>query len=162
MLSPGEIDVLGIMADDMMLLEQTTVSERWQSFLNPDASRDTVVDAENRNRVVSIDRAERARWPVPVFFRARQGHSCFAHSIERTYAPCEFGTAQCHGHLLHVTSLEAIKESTLGAGTSRHPNKLSGLCKAPGYGLLRLIPTRREFPAEDAEHIPRWLSQRKD
>eukprot|EP00959_Pyramimonas_sp_CCMP1952_P242684 5072656-Pyramimonas_sp.AAC.1 len=50
----------------------------------------------------------------------------------------------------------------LGAGTIKYPNLLSGLCKAPEYGLLRLIPTRREFPAEYAEHAPRWLSQRKD
>eukprot|EP00959_Pyramimonas_sp_CCMP1952_P094456 1976078-Pyramimonas_sp.AAC.1 len=24
------------------------------------------------------------------------------------------------------------------------------------------MPTRREFPAESAEHIPHWLSQRKN
>eukprot|EP00959_Pyramimonas_sp_CCMP1952_P396783 8313381-Pyramimonas_sp.AAC.1 len=70
--------------------------------------------------------------------------------------------AQCHEHLLHGTSLEAIKESTLGPGTLKHPNELSGLCKAPGYGLLRLIFSSREPPAAYAEHIPRWLSQRKD
>eukprot|EP00959_Pyramimonas_sp_CCMP1952_P197010 4119575-Pyramimonas_sp.AAC.1 len=80
---------------------------------------------------------------MPLFLRACQGHSCFAHRIERMHAPCEFGKAQCHGHLLHVTSLEAIGESTLGEGIIKFPNKLSGLCKAPGYGLLRLIPTRR-------------------
>eukprot|EP00959_Pyramimonas_sp_CCMP1952_P296107 6193562-Pyramimonas_sp.AAC.1 len=78
--------------------------ERWQSFLNPDASRDAVVDGK-MERVVSVDRAERARRPVPVFLRACQGLSCFAHSIESTCAPYEFGIAQCHGHLLHVTSL---------------------------------------------------------
>eukprot|EP00959_Pyramimonas_sp_CCMP1952_P091771 1921229-Pyramimonas_sp.AAC.1 len=70
--------------------------------------------------------------------------------------------ARCHGHLLHVTPLEAIKESTLGAGTIKHPNMLSGLCKAPDYGLLRLITTRREFPEEYAENVPHRHSQRKD
>eukprot|EP00959_Pyramimonas_sp_CCMP1952_P421528 8830686-Pyramimonas_sp.AAC.1 len=44
--------------------------------------------------------------------------------------------AQCHGHLLHITSLEAIKEPIL-------------------------IPTRRDFPAEHAGHIPHWLRQRR-
>eukprot|EP00959_Pyramimonas_sp_CCMP1952_P434856 9105503-Pyramimonas_sp.AAC.1 len=55
-----------------------------------------------------------------------------------------------------------MQETTLVAGTTKHPNKVSGLCKATGYGLLRLIPTRREFPVEYAEHVPHWLSQRKD
>eukprot|EP00959_Pyramimonas_sp_CCMP1952_P001565 32128-Pyramimonas_sp.AAC.2 len=70
--------------------------------------------------------------------------------------------ARCREHLLHVTSLEAIREPTLGDGTSKYPIKLSGLCKAPDYGLLRLVPTRREFPVEYAEHVPHWFSQRKD
>eukprot|EP00959_Pyramimonas_sp_CCMP1952_P033147 695210-Pyramimonas_sp.AAC.1 len=84
--------------------------------------------------------------PMPLFFRAHRGHSCFAHSIKRMYAPCEFGMTWCRGHMLHVASLETIKEPTLGEGISKYPNKFSRLCKAPDYGLLRLIPTRREFP----------------
>eukprot|EP00959_Pyramimonas_sp_CCMP1952_P224308 4690291-Pyramimonas_sp.AAC.1 len=70
--------------------------------------------------------------------------------------------ARRRGHLLHVTPSEAIKESTLGEGIIKFPMKVRGLCKAPGYGLLRLMPTRSEFPTEYAEHVPRWLSQRKD
>eukprot|EP00959_Pyramimonas_sp_CCMP1952_P296182 6195685-Pyramimonas_sp.AAC.1 len=112
----------------------------WQSLLNPDASHDTVVDGDNT--VVSTDRAERASRPMAVFFRACQGHSPFVHSAERMRAPCEFGMARSHGHVLHVASLETIKESTIGSGSIRCPNKLSGLRAAPDYELLRLIPTR--------------------
>eukprot|EP00959_Pyramimonas_sp_CCMP1952_P278347 5819382-Pyramimonas_sp.AAC.1 len=50
MLSSEDFDVLGIKADDITLLDQTKLIEHWQSFLNPDASRDTVMDDENRNR----------------------------------------------------------------------------------------------------------------
>eukprot|EP00959_Pyramimonas_sp_CCMP1952_P230345 4815586-Pyramimonas_sp.AAC.1 len=74
--------------------------EHWQSCLNPDASHDTVFDEDNGDSAVSTDGAERACRPMPVFFRACQGHSCFAHSIERMYSPCESGMARCHGHLL--------------------------------------------------------------
>eukprot|EP00959_Pyramimonas_sp_CCMP1952_P347145 7270901-Pyramimonas_sp.AAC.1 len=70
--------------------------------------------------------------------------------------------ARCRGHLLHVASLETIEESTLGEGTIKFPNKSSGLCIAPGFGLSMLIPTRREFPVEYAAHAPHRLSQRKD
>eukprot|EP00959_Pyramimonas_sp_CCMP1952_P333354 6980253-Pyramimonas_sp.AAC.1 len=97
---------------------------------------------------------------MAVFFRACQGHSCFAHGIERTRAPYEFGMTQCRGHSLHVTSMEANKESMIDSGVIRYPDKLSGLCRAPDYGLLRLM--RREFPAESAEHILHWLRQRRD
>eukprot|EP00959_Pyramimonas_sp_CCMP1952_P006927 144595-Pyramimonas_sp.AAC.1 len=91
--------------------------------------------------------------PCHCSFVRIKGHSCFAHSIERMYAPCEFGMARCQGHLLH--------ESTLGEGVVKFPNRLSGLRKALDYGLLRFIPTRCEFPVEYAAHVPHWLSQRK-
>eukprot|EP00959_Pyramimonas_sp_CCMP1952_P003833 80951-Pyramimonas_sp.AAC.1 len=100
-LPPGEIDVLSVRADDIANLEQTHLIEQWRSFLNPYASRDAVVDEEHGDRVITIDRGERAAKPMPLFFRACQGHSCFAHSIERMHAPCEFGMARCHEHLLH-------------------------------------------------------------
>eukprot|EP00959_Pyramimonas_sp_CCMP1952_P473946 9502611-Pyramimonas_sp.AAC.1 len=103
--------------------------EHWQSSLNPDASHDTVVDEENGGQL------------FPLIELNGLGHSCFAQSIERMHAPCEFGLARCHGHLLRVTSLETIKESTLGSGAIKYPNKLSGLRRAPDYGLLRLMPT---------------------
>eukprot|EP00959_Pyramimonas_sp_CCMP1952_P106604 2229026-Pyramimonas_sp.AAC.1 len=48
------------------------------------------------------------------------------------------------------------------SGLIRYPGKLSGLRKAPVYGPLVLIPTRRDFPAENAERTPRWLRQRRD
>eukprot|EP00959_Pyramimonas_sp_CCMP1952_P111939 2341151-Pyramimonas_sp.AAC.1 len=88
MLPSGEIDVLGIRADDILILEGTQINERCHSFLNPDASHDTVEEL-----VISTDRPERATKPMPLFFRACQGRSCFAHSIERMHAPCEFGMA---------------------------------------------------------------------
>eukprot|EP00959_Pyramimonas_sp_CCMP1952_P006638 138601-Pyramimonas_sp.AAC.1 len=104
----------GVRADDIKILEQTHRIEQWRSFLNPGASRDTVVDEEHGDLVITIDRDERAARPMPLFFRACQGHSWFAHSIERMYAAYEFGMAWCHGYLLHITSLESIQESTLG------------------------------------------------
>eukprot|EP00959_Pyramimonas_sp_CCMP1952_P152927 3199261-Pyramimonas_sp.AAC.1 len=104
-LPPGEIDVLGVRTDDIAILEQTHLIKQWRSFLNPDASHDTVVDEEHGGLVITIDRDERAAKPMPLFFRACQGHSCFAHSIERMYAPYGLGMARCHGHLMHVTPL---------------------------------------------------------
>eukprot|EP00959_Pyramimonas_sp_CCMP1952_P438773 9186115-Pyramimonas_sp.AAC.1 len=55
-----------------------------------------------------------------------------------------------------------MKESTLGNGIIQYPSKHNGLCKAPGYGILNLIPTKHEFFPENAQYIPHWLSQRKD
>eukprot|EP00959_Pyramimonas_sp_CCMP1952_P170782 3568730-Pyramimonas_sp.AAC.1 len=110
-----------------MIPDETQILEHWRSFLHPDASRDSVADEERGDLVITIDRAERAAKSMPVFFRACQGHSCVAHGIERMYAPCEFGMARCRGHLLHVTPLETMQESTLGAGTIKYPNMLSGL-----------------------------------
>eukprot|EP00959_Pyramimonas_sp_CCMP1952_P228681 4781136-Pyramimonas_sp.AAC.1 len=83
---------------------------------------------------------------MPVFFRACQGHSYSAHSIERTYAPCEFGMARCRGHLLHATSLVTIKEPMLGEGASKYPNKFSGLCKAPDYGRFQIDTDEAQVP----------------
>eukprot|EP00959_Pyramimonas_sp_CCMP1952_P188864 3950252-Pyramimonas_sp.AAC.1 len=104
MLPSGDIDVLGIRADDITILEETHIIEQWRSFLHPDASRDTVVDEEHGDLVITIDRAARAAKPMPLFFRACQGHPSFAQSIERMYDPYEFGMARCHGHLLRATS----------------------------------------------------------
>eukprot|EP00959_Pyramimonas_sp_CCMP1952_P019414 410266-Pyramimonas_sp.AAC.1 len=42
MLPSGEIDVLGIKADDILVLDETKLMEHGQPFLNPDASHDTV------------------------------------------------------------------------------------------------------------------------
>eukprot|EP00959_Pyramimonas_sp_CCMP1952_P399400 8368503-Pyramimonas_sp.AAC.1 len=42
MLPSGEIDVLGIRATDMMVLDETEMYHQWLSFLNTDASRDAV------------------------------------------------------------------------------------------------------------------------
>eukprot|EP00959_Pyramimonas_sp_CCMP1952_P391826 8211291-Pyramimonas_sp.AAC.1 len=76
MLPSGEIGVLGIRANDSLVLDKTKLMEHWRSFLNADASRDTVVDEENGDIVISIDRAERASKSMPLFFRACQGRSC--------------------------------------------------------------------------------------
>eukprot|EP00959_Pyramimonas_sp_CCMP1952_P065428 1365956-Pyramimonas_sp.AAC.1 len=64
-LPPGEIDVLGVRADDIVILEQTHLIEQWWSFLTPDASPDTVVDEEHGDLVITIDRDERAAKPMP-------------------------------------------------------------------------------------------------
>eukprot|EP00959_Pyramimonas_sp_CCMP1952_P197713 4135018-Pyramimonas_sp.AAC.1 len=63
--------------------------EHWRSFLKPDASRDAVVEEENGDVVISIDRAERASRPMPVFF-----HSC----MSRTFLFCPH-------HRTHVCAL---------------------------------------------------------
>eukprot|EP00959_Pyramimonas_sp_CCMP1952_P021788 458751-Pyramimonas_sp.AAC.1 len=73
-LPPGEIDVLGAGADDIAILEQMHLIEQWRSFLHPDASHDTVVAEEHGDLVITIDRAERAAMPMPLFFRACQEH----------------------------------------------------------------------------------------
>eukprot|EP00959_Pyramimonas_sp_CCMP1952_P120581 2521224-Pyramimonas_sp.AAC.2 len=57
--------------------------------------------------------------------------------------------------------MEAMNESMIDSGVIRYPDELSGFCRAPDYGLLRLIPTRRDLPNENAERIPRWLRQRR-
>eukprot|EP00959_Pyramimonas_sp_CCMP1952_P258743 5408755-Pyramimonas_sp.AAC.1 len=59
--------------------------------------------------------------------------------------------ARCHGHLLHIASMEAIMDSTLGNGIIICPSKHDGLCKAPDYGILILIPTKHEFLPEHAQ-----------
>eukprot|EP00959_Pyramimonas_sp_CCMP1952_P298365 6241002-Pyramimonas_sp.AAC.1 len=97
-LPSGEVYAVGIRADDILVLAQTRRMEHWQSLPNPDASRDTVVDEENGDAVVSVGRAERACRPMPVFFVHVKDILVFAHSIELMCAPCEFGMAQCHGH----------------------------------------------------------------
>eukprot|EP00959_Pyramimonas_sp_CCMP1952_P344231 7209710-Pyramimonas_sp.AAC.1 len=68
----------------------------------------------------------RERRPTPVFYRACQAHSCSVPNIERMYAPCEVGMANCHGPLLHATRIDAIKDSMAGEGIVRFPAKADG------------------------------------
>eukprot|EP00959_Pyramimonas_sp_CCMP1952_P353092 7397348-Pyramimonas_sp.AAC.1 len=75
MLPSGEIDALGVRSDDGRIIEGTEIYTQWISFLTPDASHDAVVDEENGGRIVNVDRAEGATKPIPLFFRACQGHS---------------------------------------------------------------------------------------
>eukprot|EP00959_Pyramimonas_sp_CCMP1952_P210923 4413810-Pyramimonas_sp.AAC.1 len=65
MMPSGDIDVLGIRADDILIIDGTQINAHWHSFLNPDTSHDTVADEENGNLVITVDRAERATKPMP-------------------------------------------------------------------------------------------------
>eukprot|EP00959_Pyramimonas_sp_CCMP1952_P449745 9417110-Pyramimonas_sp.AAC.1 len=96
--------------------------ERWQSFLNPDASHDTVVDEDHGDTVIPIDRAERAYTPMPhakhvCALRIRDGALSWA--VAERYVPGN------------------IKKSTLGSAAIKYPNKRSGLRKALDHGFLR-------------------------
>eukprot|EP00959_Pyramimonas_sp_CCMP1952_P272854 5703842-Pyramimonas_sp.AAC.1 len=46
-LSSGEVGILGIRADDIMLLDRAKLMEHWKPFPDPDALRDAVLDGEN-------------------------------------------------------------------------------------------------------------------
>eukprot|EP00959_Pyramimonas_sp_CCMP1952_P104388 2181888-Pyramimonas_sp.AAC.1 len=63
--------------------------------------------------------------PMPIFYRACQGHSTFTASIERMYVPCDPGQDRSHGSLLHITSLQTFLGST--GGHVRFPTGNSGL-----------------------------------
>eukprot|EP00959_Pyramimonas_sp_CCMP1952_P389833 8169669-Pyramimonas_sp.AAC.1 len=102
----------------------------------------------------TMEREKRERRPIPVLYRARQGHSCFVPNIERMYPPYKEGMAKCRGPILHATGIDAIKGSMAGEGIIRFPAKTDGLRKERDPGLLRLIPTRRDFPEEQSEHTP--------
>eukprot|EP00959_Pyramimonas_sp_CCMP1952_P095525 1997202-Pyramimonas_sp.AAC.1 len=48
MVPSGEMDVLGIRAVDILIIGRTYIHTQWSSFLDPDISHDTVVDAGKR------------------------------------------------------------------------------------------------------------------
>eukprot|EP00959_Pyramimonas_sp_CCMP1952_P131919 2758195-Pyramimonas_sp.AAC.1 len=75
-----------------MVLEHASLMAHWGKFLNQ-VPRATQSLMRHVNVIVSIDRGDRARGPIPVFYRACQGRSCFAHDLERTRAPRELGMA---------------------------------------------------------------------
>eukprot|EP00959_Pyramimonas_sp_CCMP1952_P281200 5878537-Pyramimonas_sp.AAC.1 len=68
-LSPGVVEIFGIEADDIMLLEHATPTTCWDNSLKPDASHDSVVDEPFGNVIFSIDRDDRARRPTRAFYR---------------------------------------------------------------------------------------------
>eukprot|EP00959_Pyramimonas_sp_CCMP1952_P014694 311398-Pyramimonas_sp.AAC.1 len=76
------------------------------------------------------------------------------------YAPHGPGLARCHGPLLHIADMEALKASMLG--DIQFPKSASGLCFESDYGLLRLLPTKRDPVMQSPDHCPSWLSQRRD
>eukprot|EP00959_Pyramimonas_sp_CCMP1952_P131266 2744617-Pyramimonas_sp.AAC.1 len=81
--------------------------------------------------------------PMPIFYRARQGHSTCAASIERMYVPCDPGQVSSGGSLLHVTDLQTFLEST--SGHNCFPKSDSGLCYAANSELLRLLPAHNSL-----------------
>eukprot|EP00959_Pyramimonas_sp_CCMP1952_P168170 3514152-Pyramimonas_sp.AAC.1 len=56
--------------------------------------------------------------------------------------------------------MEALKASMLG--DIQFPMGASGLCFESDYGLLRLLPTKRDLAMQSPDHFPSWLSQRRD
>eukprot|EP00959_Pyramimonas_sp_CCMP1952_P379443 7948210-Pyramimonas_sp.AAC.1 len=63
----------------------------------------------------------------------------------------------CVAHCKHGGN-ETVNGRFGNISVSQHTSRL---CRKPDYGLLRLIPARRDSPEENDEHIPRWLRQRK-
>eukprot|EP00959_Pyramimonas_sp_CCMP1952_P230404 4816950-Pyramimonas_sp.AAC.1 len=74
-LPPGAVEVLGIKAPELGALGGSELMEYWREFLNPPASHDSVVDEDNGNEIVTIEREKRERRSTPVFYRACQAHS---------------------------------------------------------------------------------------
>eukprot|EP00959_Pyramimonas_sp_CCMP1952_P296604 6204719-Pyramimonas_sp.AAC.1 len=97
--------------------------------------------------------------PIPILYRACQGHSTFAASIERMYVPYDPGQVRSHGSLLHITDLQTFLEST--SGRVRFPKSDSGLCQGADYELLRLLPANNRPTMPDPSDIPPWLNQRR-
>eukprot|EP00959_Pyramimonas_sp_CCMP1952_P363367 7609149-Pyramimonas_sp.AAC.1 len=97
--------------------------------------------------------------PIPIFYRACQGHSTFAASIERMYVPYDPGQVRSRGSLLHITDLQTFLEST--SGSVRFPKSDSGLCHGADYELLRLLPAHNSPTMPDPSDIPPRLNQRR-
>eukprot|EP00959_Pyramimonas_sp_CCMP1952_P199685 4176855-Pyramimonas_sp.AAC.1 len=90
-LQPGTVGVSGIQAGAIVCLSETALYPRWRDFLSwPDAT------------------GGRTACPIPIFYRACQGHSALVASIERMYAPYDPGLARCHGPLLHITDMDTL------------------------------------------------------
>ena len=139
---PGALEVLGLRASDAHLLAGTELGGLHEAFLHWPVK----------------GRADR---PIPVFFRACQGHSVYAADIERMYAPYDPGLAWCHGPLVHVTSMEAVIQSMMGEGDLVFPDSQSCLCHENDFGLLRLLPSKRNPQMRHPDHLPSWLRQRR-
>eukprot|EP00959_Pyramimonas_sp_CCMP1952_P329922 6907861-Pyramimonas_sp.AAC.1 len=142
-LQPGTVEILGIPSIALACISDTRLHIHQRDFMSwPDNT------------------GGRHRCPIPIFYRACQGHSTFVASIERTYAPYDPGLARCHGPLLHITDMEALTASMLG--DIQYPKSTSGLCFESDYGLLRLLPAKRDPAMQSPDHFPFWLIQRRD
>eukprot|EP00959_Pyramimonas_sp_CCMP1952_P444175 9299478-Pyramimonas_sp.AAC.1 len=141
-LPPGTVEVLGIKARELDVLGYSKFAGYWREFLDPPASRDSVVDEDSGDEIITIDKDKRERRPIPVFYRTCQGHTCLVPNIERMYTPYEPGMAKCHGPLLRATVVDSIEESMAEEGISRFPDKTGGPRRERDHGFLRLIPTR--------------------
>eukprot|EP00959_Pyramimonas_sp_CCMP1952_P205374 4294999-Pyramimonas_sp.AAC.1 len=139
-LQPGTVEVVGVLPEDPASIKETSVHKLWHDF-----------------KAWPLLGGERAKCPVPVFYRACQGHSTLVASIERMYAPYDLGLARCHGPLLHITDMEALMGSMVGE--IQFPKGASGLCLEADYGLLKLLPAKRDPNMQSPDHFPSWLSQ---
>eukprot|EP00959_Pyramimonas_sp_CCMP1952_P238983 4994473-Pyramimonas_sp.AAC.1 len=163
-LPPGTVEILGIKAGDFDVLGDPKLKGHWEGYLNPPTSHDSVAGEDDEGEIVSIERGsvDAGQFQFSVAC-ARGTHVLMSvHNIERVYAPCEFGMAKCSVSLLHVRRIDASKDSMAGMGAIQFPGNSDGLLKGPDCRLLRLIPTRRDFPEEQSERIPPWLRQRRD
>eukprot|EP00959_Pyramimonas_sp_CCMP1952_P371596 7781143-Pyramimonas_sp.AAC.1 len=75
-LQPGAAEVLGVLPDDSASISETTVYRMWCDC-----------------KTWPSQGAERTTSPIPVIYRACQGHSTFVVSIERMHVPYDPGLA---------------------------------------------------------------------
>eukprot|EP00959_Pyramimonas_sp_CCMP1952_P182499 3816259-Pyramimonas_sp.AAC.1 len=75
-LQQGAVEVLGVLPEDSASISETTVYGMWCNY-----------------KAWPSQEAERATSPIPVFYRACQGHSTFVASIERMHVPYDPGLA---------------------------------------------------------------------
>ena len=151
----GTVDVLGLRPTDFNCLQDSRLAREWGAF----RSAEPPASAGDASRTI-----DRHFLPIPVYYRACQGHSLSMLCIERMYVPYEWNLARFHGPLLHVTSKEMFMKSVTADGTIYIPDKEAGLCRERDYGLVRLLPTKVVGPwaMHDERHFPTWLSQRQE
>eukprot|EP00959_Pyramimonas_sp_CCMP1952_P453794 9468827-Pyramimonas_sp.AAC.1 len=96
-LQQGTAEVLGVRPDDSASISETTVYRMRRNY-----------------KARPSQEAERTTSPIPVSYRACQGHSAFVASSERRRVPYDPGLARCHGPLPHITDMETLLESMVG------------------------------------------------
>eukprot|EP00959_Pyramimonas_sp_CCMP1952_P198662 4155358-Pyramimonas_sp.AAC.1 len=87
-LPSGTVEVLGIFPNDSPKIVGTQINAMWE-----------------QHKGGSLQEENGREMPMPMFYRACQGHSTFVASVERMYVPCDPGQVRSHGCLLHFTGL---------------------------------------------------------